>query len=749
MKRWVLFFAILTGLRVQAQQFFFSRENFKDSVVLARAIPVLAEEVIAQYRNAKKVEYFDALFRYMVVANQYSNAIAALDSLRKAIPPASGLSVNVAGKQYEDYCLARLGQQGGNLSFEGIFKKIFTQTYENLDDEGKGYILQVAAPEIPSLKKHLDDLVAKQINSDTINMQDARDLLRAYNSYIVYSNIVPLIRPIIRAEEEKEFVMEKVLIKTRDGSLVQAEVGRKRANKGKLPTIFVFDIYIDSGYGVSEVRRYAVKGYACIVANTRGKGGSPQSIEPFEHDADDAYDIIDWISRQSWSNGKVGMTGGSYLGFAQWAAAKTLHPSLKTIMPEVAVGIGVDYPMAGNVFMSYMLRWIHYVTNNKQTDEDDFGNSSHWRAVYKAWYRQGVSFRSLDSLEGRPNPIFQRWLKHPSFDGYWQNMTSYGRDFSKINIPVLTTTGYYDDDGNGAMYYYRQHYLNNPKANNYLVIGPYDHGGAQSYPSRELNGYKVDSVAATFNFIDLSVKWFDYVLKDSARPALLQDKVNYEVMGANEWRHASSLAAMSNDTLTLYLGNVRSDQYYKLDGAPHADEYIKQEIDLSDRSDTAGDDEGNKIVDSIIDTKNAVSFISQPVDKPFIVNGSFIASLKAAINKKDMDLTISMFERMPDGKYFQLGSTLQRASYAKDPGIRQLLEPGKEETIPVGYSYMTCKQLSKGSRLIVVLGIDKARDMQINYGTGKDVSDETIDDAKEPLEVKWFGDSYVKIPVWR
>ena len=62
---------------------------------------------------------------------------------------------------------------------------------------------------------------------------------------------------------------------------------------------------------------------------------------------------------------------------------------------------------------------------------------------------------------------------------------------------------------------------------------------------------------------------------------------------------------------------------------------------------------------------------------------------------------------------------------------------------------MTSKKLSKGSRLIIVVGVQKSQNWQINYGTGKDVSDETISDASEPLEIKWFGDSFIKVPVWK
>lgn len=745
MRRPLLFAALFSIQQLSAQSLFFPRENYKDSLALAHTIPALAQQVVARYTNADSITYYDDMFRCLMVAKQYDQAIAYIDSIRKDVPTGS----DGVGFQYEAFAKAKLAGQEGDHSFGELFKKVFATGYARLDGDARNFVSAYLISDIRPLKRALADLVGERQQKDSMTLQEAKQLVRAYNSYIVYSAIMSPMDQIITADDKKRYILDRVLIKTRDGSLLQAETGRPRDVKGKLPTVFIFNIYIDPAGDAAMVKKYVSKGYACVVANTRGKGGSPQPIEPFEHDADDAYDMIDWISRQPWSNKKVGMTGGSYLGFSQWAAAKTLHPALKTIMPEVAVGTGIDYPMAGNIFMSYMLQWIHYVTNSKQTDNADFNNTGHWDAVFRDWYERGAAFRALDTIEGRPDPIFQRWLQHPSFDTYWQNMRACGQDFSRIDIPVLTTTGYYDDDGKGAMYYYREHYIHNANADNYLVIGPYDHAGAQGYPQSDLLGYKVDPVATSFNFVDLGIKWFDYVLKDSARPALLRDKVNYEVMGANEWRHAPSLAAMSNDTLTFFLGNIRVDQHYKLSDSPLADEHIDQEVDLADRTDTASDGDNAKIIDNTIYLKNAISFVSRPMEQPLIVSGSFIASLKAAINKRDMDLIMSLYELMPDGRYFYLATAMQRASYAWDRGKRQLLEQGKKETIPVDNAGMTCKTLTKGSRLVLVLGINKRPNWQINYGTGKDVSDETISDAKEPLEIRWFSDSYVKVPVWK
>ncbi len=92
---------------------------------------------------------------------------------------------------------------------------------------------------------------------------------------------------------------------------------------------------------------------------------------------------------------------------------------------------------------------------------------------------------------------------------------------------------------------------------------------------------------------------------------------------------------------------------------------------------------------------------------------------------------------------------LGRASYAKAMSVRKLLTPGKVESIPFDKTRMVSRQLSEGSRLLVTLNVNKNPFAQINYGTGKDVSDEDINDAKIPLQIKWQNDSFVKIPLWK
>jgi predicted acyl esterase len=221
-------------------------------------------------------------------------------------------------------------------------------------------------------------------------------------------------------------------------------------------------------------------------------------------------------------------------------------------------------------------------------------------------------------------------------------------------------------------------------------------------------------------------------------------------MEANEWRSAPSFDKMSNGFLKLYLTNNKAGKFYALNASkPSKNGYLSQEVDFADRQTQNNEYYPDPIIKKEIDTTNGYIFISDPFKESILVNGSFVGEIKASINKKDMDIGVTLYELTPNGEYFHLSYFLGRASYAKDSTTRNLLEPNKIESIPFSNTHLVSKQLSKGSRLVVVLNVNKNPFSELNYGTGKTVIDETIQDAKEPLRVKWYNDSFVVIPIWK
>ena len=553
------------------------------------------------------------------------------------------------------------------------------------------------------------------------------------------------------ADANSEYdIQDNVLIKTKDGAKISAIVVRKKSVTAPLPAILQFTIYVREQRDINSLKEAADKGYVGVMAYTRGKRYSPQEVYPYEKDGRDAYAVIDWVSKQWWCNGKVGMYGGSYNGFTQWAAAKKLHPALKTIVPYVANRPGMGLPMENGVFINPNYEWTFYVTNNKWLDTAVNNDRKRFRTMQWSWWYNGTAYRKIDSIDGVPNKYLQRWLQHPAYDVYWQKMVPYKKEFEQITIPVLCFDGYYNDSQVSGLDYLREHTKYNKNAEDYLVIGPYSHFGAQKGGDSILNGYAVDQVAL-INTRKITYEWFDYIFKGAPKPAILKDKINYEVMGRNEWKSAPSLEKMSNGELKFFLTDTKTDGHYLLtDKKAVKPGYLFQQVDFADRETSKNDYYPDPLLRKTLDTANGNFFLSEPLPEPLIINGSFSAGIKLSINKKDADIGVTLYEVLPSGEYFHLSYWIGRASYAKDITTRKLLVPGAVETVEFSNTRLVSKQLSKGSRLLVVLNINKNSFSQQNYGSGKDVSDETMEvDAKEPLEIKWWNGSWIKIPVLR
>ena len=744
MKFKILLALIFVNL-MQAQKFSFPKTAVTDSLILEKQMPGLAAQVISNLQTVKhkpenNIDFLDNLFRLQIVAKDYKKAIMTLSEYRNEFADHNMGGYKSMG--YELYSLAKLAQTETKASFPNALQSVFNKKYESIDPKLIPRIGAAIEGDVNDSRKLLKKVLSKQQGKDSIDYNSALALCKTYLNYKTYSSILPQASKLLESKDQEKFITETKDLKTKYGNTLTITIVRKKENKSPLPVILASNIYagqFDSFFG----KRATIYNYVGAVVNTRGKRNSNDENNPFEYESQDIYEVIDWISKQPWCNGKVGMMGGSYLGFSQWAAVKKLHPALKTIVPQVAVGIGIDYPSQNNVFMSYMLRWIQYVTNNKYTDELDFGNATKWDSINTKWYKSGKSFRALDTISGKPSKIFQRWLDHPGYDQYWKKMVPYKEEFAKINIPILTTTGYYDDDQIGALYYFKEHNKYNKNAEHYMTIGPYTHGGAQSIGYTYVEGNPIDPTAR-ISIDDLAFSWFDYILKNGKKPEILKDKVNFQIMNTNTWKHVPTLDQMHTSTLKFYLQNSKNNS--SVFNKPGSLSFTKQTVDFKNR-----EDKDTYYVVSKKDSIKTTDFIyfeSEVLDKDLIMSGNLSGVFNISINKKDVDTSTLLYEIKPDGKSFWLSTHLARASYAKDNEVRQLLEPNKIQQIPIKQSIFMSKKIEKGSKLLLLVGVNKNSAWQINYGTGKDVSEETIKDSGEPLEVKWYNDSYVEIPVY-
>lgn len=726
---------------------------------LSEVMPGLAEQLIEESATSEADYDLETMFQLQVIAGHHEDALETLKDLRAARVAETADVADVpylrnpaelAHLESELYLRAKRHAAEKGVDFEAAFAEFFRERFSELSNRQAHRFFPRVEYLVDMGETRLEAMLGRFGDTAHINRAQALQLARLYRRHHVKTQIISLLRDLVDEDAAERFEIEEgVLIETEDGATLHATVVRPKGVSQPLPTAFSFNVYATRVNDLLLAKLAAVHGYAGVVANTRGKRVGTDPVEPYRHEPVDTHAVLDWIVEQDWSNGDVGIWGGSYSGYAAWAAMKNVHPAVRTMAPMAAAIPGLGWPMHNNVFLNANYCWTYHVTNNKTLDYEPCGDWQRWQTMQSTYYESGRPYREIDEIDGTPNPLLQEWLDHPAYDSYWQRLVPYGKEFAEIDVPVLTITGYYDEGQVSALHYLNQHYRHNPDAEHYLVITPADHPGAQWGSEPSLRRYTLDPVAR-ISPPDLVFQWFDYVMRGGDKPELLQDRINYQVMGANRWRHAPSMDALSDDTIRLYLTDAPSDDQYTLSAnRPPDPGSMAQEIDFRDRETTSVNYYPWPIVGDPPDTKDALVFVSEPFEEPVEVSGAFSGELKATINKKDLDPVLILFERKPDGQYFRLSYYLGRASYAHDMTERQLLQPGKMESIPVRRSYMTAKRLEEGSQLIAVLDVNRIPGAQINYGTGGDVSEESIEDAKEPLRVQWHNQSYIEMAIRR
>ena len=708
-------------------------------------IRALAERVLPVYQESNRERYLANLAALQFVSGGYAAADSTRQELRDWRHSAHGALPADRSVVYDMYIHARAVEQADRVQFAQALTQAFQDVVPHLNDpEAYGISFGFEAPppvSLEALQTDLDRLRPK----GSVTLPEAVELIWAYFSFSAYRDMRPLIDPLVTADENRRYVTnDHVLIRTADGASISAVVVRPRQAAKALPALLEFTIYV---YPQNDAMESAAHGYVGVVAYARGKRIGTDRIVPFEHDGEDARAVIRWISRQSWSDGRVAMYGQDYSGFAEWAAAKHPPSALKAIASSAGIAPGIGLPRQGGVYLNSAYRWARFVTDSTGLDEQIYRQDARWRQLDQTWYASGKPYWDLAEIYGKPNANFRRWLGHPSYDGYWQKMIPYRNDFSHINIPVLTTTGYFDSNQEGALYYLGEHYRFNPKADQTLLIVPYDEVAMQRGPLSVYQGYQVDA-AALIDLHGLRYQWFDYILKGAPKPAVLQDRVNYQVMGANTWEHASSPAAMANGSLRFYFEPQPGNDTNRLAARMSSKTTdLRQSVDLADRTD-AGWTPPSDLISKSLPLHNAMVFVSDPLAQPLQVSGQFSGVLDFMPNRMDVDLTIALYERLPDGENLRLfdPSYTFRASYAQDRSHRHLLQAGVRQRLRFTVERLTSRRFQAGSRLVLVIGINKRADQQINYGTGGDVSDESVADASSPLKIRWYSGSYIDVP---
>ena len=549
----------------------------------------------------------------------------------------------------------------------------------------------------------------------------------------------------------------------RDGVHLNATVFKPKAMPAPLPVVFTLTPYIADSYE-DRASYFARHGYVFALVDVRGRGNSEGTFEPFANEARDGYDIVEWLARQPWSNGKVALWGGSYAGFDQWATLKEHPPHLATIVPAAAAAAAVDFPFYNGMFTSYIIQWLTF-TSGKTGNPKQFGDSTFWTEKFRERYARNLPFRELDQIVGNTSTVFQKWMDHPQPDEYWDAMYPTPEQFAQIDIPILTITGHYDGDQIGAMRYYRDHMrYGSPAARDrhYLIVGPWNHAGTRT-PNREVGGLKFGE-ASMLDLNNLHREWYDWTMKSGPKPAFLKQRVAYYIAGREKWKYAASLEAIAGATRTLFLNSTDSGASDAMHSGtldpekPTAqlayDRYVYDPLDLRPGALETADNPNSLTVETepLHLFGDGLIYHSAPFEEDTEISGNVRLVASIAMDVPDTDFEVNLYEILPNGGSVLLTGDSLRARYRESTRKPTAVDPGQIVKYDFrGFTFFS-RWIAKGSRLRLMLRSPNSIQVEKNYNSGGVVASESGKDART-AHISLYHDaehaSYLGLPIGR
>ncbi len=532
-----------------------------------------------------------------------------------------------------------------------------------------------------------------------------------------------------------------VKIPMRDGVELQATLYRPQGQQEGLPCILSLTPYIAQNYH-DRGMYFAANGYVFASVDVRGRGNSGGTFTPFLQEANDGHDIVEWLAKQSYCNGKITMWGGSYGGYDQWATAKEKPAHLATIVPVAAVQPGLDFPMRNNVFYPYDMRWLTYVSG-RATQDKLFGDSKMWTVQFRSAYEAHAPFNTLDTRIGNPSTIFQEWVANPLRGPYWDRLNPTAEQYAALDFPILTVTGHYDGDQPGALAFYRQHMQYGSTAardRHYLIIGPWDHAGTRTPPA-EYAGLKFGK-ASQLDMNALHKAWYDWTMKNGPKPEFLKARVAYYVTGPDEWRYADTIEAITASTRSYFLasdGGRANDVYAsgRLEEGKAkrggSDRYVYDPLDVSLAADDAADDSDAELLNQrgvLSRHGRQLVYHTAPFAADTDIAGFFRLSAWLRIDQPDTDFNVDIYAIAPDGSSLFLSNDVLRARHRESLRESRLAVPGKVERYDFERFTFVARRLQRGSRLRLVIGPVNSFNLQKNYNSGGVVNAESAKDAR-------------------
>ena len=502
---------------------------------------------------------------------------------------------------------------------------------------------------------------------------------------------------------------QKVMMPMRDGIRLATDIYRPKG-EGKYPIVFSrtpynFNTWADGKMvnGPLQAAYEAVsRGYVYVVQNERGRFFSEGEWDILGTPITDGYDALEWMSKQKWSNGKVGLIGCSSTAEWQMAVASQNHPALAAMVAQ-GFGAGVGrvgkFMEQGNWYRGgaqqmLFTSWLYGTQHDKMAPILPKGIQQNDLLRIQKFYDMAPEMPKVDwalGLKHLPvqdiiknaqgaDGIYEKMIVRKPNDPAWFNGGLY-HDNMSLEVPAYWFVSWYDVSSapNIALF---NHVRNAAKSKNvadnqYLVIAPVLHCSYKRATENTIVGER--SVGdARLNYDELTWGWFDMLLKgDQNDFKAKQPRVRYYTMGSNKWQQAESFPLPNTEIKDFFLSSAGKANTRNGDGAllltpPSKDNPDAFTYDPMNPVGSYGGNvcctgnavQGGSFDQSQMELRNDILvYTSEKLVEGVEITGFIESTLFVSSTGLDTDVTIKLIDVYPDGKAYNLDETIQRLRY--------------------------------------------------------------------------------------
>ncbi len=483
---------------------------------------------------------------------------------------------------------------------------------------------------------------------------------------------------------------QAILLPMRDGVRLATDVHGAEGGVRK-PVLLLRTPYNKSA-AANTARRYAAAGYVAVVQDARGAFASEGQYIHHNNDDQDAYDTIEWLSKQPWSNGKTGTWGGSHPGAVQWLAAAERPPGL-TVMAPTAASPSLYY----TAYVGGALRLALIGGAGPAINKPPAGQKAPEDPA--PFYRR-LPLADLDRNIGWEMPWLRAMVTHPWLDGFWNRQHASER-VKGLDIPAQHIVGYYDflcKETVASFQRMRQFSATErARANQQLILGPWDHG---TVGKTSVAGFDFGE-QAKLDVVEENLRWFDRFLKGAAAPEF--PRVRYFVLGRNEWRTAGDWPPPAKET-SYFLRSDRALALRRAGSAERAESFEDDPahpvpVELGAASPFPRSSMFRPVDRAAIQKRADVLVYTAPAQtSAAIIAGNPRAELWVSVDARDADFSVKLTDVWPDGKVYPVAEGVTRLTHRDGDAGPAAVEPGRVYRITVDLGH-TAFELARGHAL--------------------------------------------------